>query len=145
MTKTHFLMITKKLKGIVLTVTIIDSTHFSNAILSYSVAGATSLFTNINDMSKWIMNFYSHKVGDQKDIDQLTQKGVLNSGKTINYALGISNDTWRGWRQYSHGGGDAGYRTHLSVFPDLKMGFIVFGNVGDFNAAERLFKVADLL
>jgi CubicO group peptidase (beta-lactamase class C family) len=31
-----------------------DSAHFTNAVLSYSVAGATSLFTNINDMSKWI-------------------------------------------------------------------------------------------
>jgi hypothetical protein len=122
----------------------IDNTHFSNSILSYSVAGATSLFTNINDMSKWIMNFYDPKVGDLKDIDQLTQKGVLTSGKTINYALGIANDTWHGWRQYSHGGSDAGYRTHLSVFPDLKMGFIVFSNVGDFNAAERLYKLADL-
>ena len=50
----------------------IDSTHFTNSILSYSNAGATSLFTNINDMSKWVMNFYDQKVGDQKDIDMLT-------------------------------------------------------------------------
>src|SRR4030095_9327431 len=58
-----------------------DSNHFANSILSYSNVGATSLFTNINDMSKWIMNFYDHKVGDQKDIDQLTEKGKLKSGK----------------------------------------------------------------
>ena len=67
----------------------IDSVHFANSILSYSNVGATSLFTNVNDMSKWIMNFYTHKVGDQKDIDQLTQKGKLNSGKelTMHWAL----------------------------------------------------------
>jgi CubicO group peptidase (beta-lactamase class C family) len=122
----------------------IDSNHFSNAILSYSVAGPTSLITNINDMSKWIINFYDHKVGDQKDIDQLTQKGVLNSGKALTYALGIVNDTWHGWRQYSHAGSDAGYRTQLSVFPDLKMGFIVFSNVDDLNAGSRLYEVAGL-
>src|SRR5678809_1133524 len=34
-----------------------DSIHFAKIILSYSNAGATSLFTNLNDMSKWIMNF----------------------------------------------------------------------------------------
>ena len=45
-----------------------DDTHFQNSILSYSVAGATSLFTNVDDMSKWVMNFYNHKVGDQQDI-----------------------------------------------------------------------------
>jgi len=122
----------------------IDSTHFSNAILSYSVAGATSLFTNINDMSKWIMNFYDHKVGDQKDIDALTQKGRLNNGKEINYALGISVDTYKGWKQFSHSGGDAGYRTYIAVFPDLKMGVTVFSNVGDGSPWEKTYSIANL-
>jgi len=121
-----------------------DSTHFSNAVLSYSVAGATSLFTNINDMSKWVMNFYDHKVGDQKDIDTLTQKGKLNSGKELSYALGIESDTYKGWRQYSHSGGDAGYRTHVAVFPDFKMGFIVFSNLGDINPGDKVYAIADL-
>ncbi|HUQ67777.1 MAG TPA: serine hydrolase domain-containing protein [Flavitalea sp.] len=121
-----------------------DSSHFANAVLSYSVAGATSLFTNINDMSKWIMNFFEHKVGDQKDIDMLTQRGKLNNGKELSYALGIANDAWKGWRQYSHSGGDAGYRTHVTVFPDLKMGFIVFSNLGDFNPGEKVYQMADI-
>jgi CubicO group peptidase (beta-lactamase class C family) len=121
-----------------------DSNHFSNSILSYSNVGATSLFTNINDMSKWIMNFYDHKVGNEKDIDQLTEKGKLNSGKELNYALGIVSDTYKGWRQFSHGGADAGYRTYITVFPDLKMGFIVFSNVGDFDAGGKAYKIADL-
>jgi CubicO group peptidase (beta-lactamase class C family) len=120
-----------------------DSAHFTNAVLSYSVAGATSLFTNINDMSKWIMNFYDHKVGDQKDIDMLTQKGKLNNGKELSYALGIVNDTRKGWRQYSHGGSDAGYRTYVAVFPALKMGFIVFSNLGEFNPGEKVYEMAD--
>ncbi len=121
-----------------------DSVHFANSILSYSNAGATSLFTNLNDMSKWIMNFYTHKVGDQKDIDQLTQKGKLNSGKELNYALGITSDTYKGWKQFSHGGADAGYRTYLTVFPDLKMGFAVFSNLGDVNTGRKVYQVADL-
>ena len=121
-----------------------DSVHFANSILSYSNAGATSLFTNLDDMSKWIMNFYTHKVGDQKDIDQLTQKGKLNSGKELNYALGIVSDTYNGWRQFSHGGADAGYRTSLTVFPDLKMGFALFSNLGDVNAGGKLYEVAGL-
>jgi len=121
-----------------------DSIHFANSILSYSVAGATSLFTNLDDMSKWIMNFYSHKVGDQKDIEQLTQKGRLNNGKELNYALGIASDTYNGWRQFTHGGADAGYRTYLAVFPDLRMGFAVFSNLGDVNTGGRVYEVANL-
>lgn len=121
-----------------------DSAHFANAILSYSVAGATSLFTNINDMSKWVMNFYDHNVGDQEDINILTQKGKLNNGKELSYASGIVNDTWKGWRQYSHGGADAGYRTYVAIFPDLKLGFIVFSNLGDFNPGGKAYEMADL-
>ncbi len=121
-----------------------DSSHFFNAVLSYSVSGATSLFTNINDMSKWVMNFDDHKVGDQQDIERLTQKGKLNNGKELTYAQGIVNDTWKGWRQYSHAGADAGYRTYVAIFPDLKMGFMVFGNLGDFNPGKKVYEMADL-
>lgn len=122
----------------------IDSAHFDNSVLSYSNAGATSLFTNIPDLSKWVINFYDHKAGTQKEIDQLTQKGKLNSGKELTYALGIVVDKYKGWRQYSHSGGDAGYRTHLAVFPDLKMGFMVFSNLGDANPGASVYAIADL-
>src|SRR5688572_33372441 len=120
-----------------------DNTHFANSILSYSNAGATSLFTNVNDMAKWIMNFYIPKVGTQKDIEQLTQKGKLNNNKELSYALGIAVNTYKGWKQYSHSGGDAGYRTYITVFPDLKMGFIVFSNLGDFNSVAKTYELAD--
>jgi CubicO group peptidase (beta-lactamase class C family) len=122
----------------------IDSAHYSNAILNYSNAGATSLFTNVTDMSKWIMNFYNHKLGDQKDIDQLTEKGKLNNGTEIDYALGIVSSKYKGWRQFVHGGADAGYRTFVTIFPDLKMGFIVFSNLGDFDTGGKAYQMADL-
>jgi CubicO group peptidase (beta-lactamase class C family) len=121
-----------------------DSTHFANSILSYSNSGATSLFTNVNDMSKWIINMYKPTVGNQSDINLLTKKSRLNNGKELTYANGIVSDTWKGWRQYSHGGSDAGYRTYINVFPDLKMGFIVFGNVGDFNSGGKAYQMADM-
>ncbi|MGZ3928381.1 MAG: serine hydrolase domain-containing protein [Mucilaginibacter sp.] len=116
--------------------------HFANAVLSYSVAGATSLFTNVDDMSKWVINFYDHKAGDQKDIEQLTKKGILNNGKVQDYALGIASDKFNGQIRYSHNGADAGYRTSVSVFPDLKMGFIVFSNLGDANPSEKADQIA---
>ncbi|HEY1164794.1 MAG TPA: serine hydrolase domain-containing protein [Chitinophaga sp.] len=121
-----------------------DSANYSNIVLIYSNVGDTSLFTNINDLSKWIMNFYMHKVGDEQDIDTLTKKGLLNSGKEIDYALGISNMSYKGWRGFSHSGADAGYRTVMMVFPDLKMGFVVFANRGDFNPGQRATDMAAL-
>ncbi len=121
-----------------------DSSHFSNSVLSYSNAGATSLFTNIPDMSKWIMNFYRPKVGTQKNIEQLTKVAGLNNGKELSYAQGIVSDTYKGWRQFSHGGSDAGYRTYISVLPDLKMGFLVFSNLADLGPSSKVYAMADL-
>jgi CubicO group peptidase (beta-lactamase class C family) len=121
-----------------------DSTSFSNSILSYSNAGATSLFTNINDISRWIMNFYHPAIRDQKDIALLADKGKLNNGKETSYGLGISVEPYKGWRQYSHSGGDAGYRTYLTVFPDLKMGFAVFSNLGHLNTMAKVYDIVSL-
>jgi CubicO group peptidase (beta-lactamase class C family) len=122
----------------------IDKDQFANCVLSYSNTGATSLFTTINDMSKWIMNFYHHRVGDQQDIDQLTEKGRLISGKEIKYSLGIFADQYKGYRQFSHGGSDAGYRTFMTVFPDIKMGFVLFSNLGDFDVSAKAYEIVDL-
>jgi CubicO group peptidase (beta-lactamase class C family) len=121
-----------------------EKNHFANSILSYSVAGATSLFTNIDDMSKWVMNFYDHKVGDQQDIMQLTKKGILNNGKVQDYALGIAVDKYNGWTRYSHNGADAGYRTAITVFPDLRMGFLVFSNLGNSDPWNKADQLANL-
>lgn len=122
-----------------------DSAHFSNDILSYSNAGATSLFTNIDDMAKWLRNFYLHRLGDQADIDTLTTKGRLKNGKEQDYALGISNGTHnQRWKEFSHGGADAGYRTYVAVYPDQKLGIAVFGNIGNFNAGGVAADIVDL-
>jgi CubicO group peptidase (beta-lactamase class C family) len=121
-----------------------DSVHFANSILSYSNMGATSLFTNVNDMAKWIANFYMPKVGDQQDLEQLTQNGRLNNGKELPYALGIMVGKYKGWKEYFHGGADAGYRTFIVIFPNIKMGFIVFSNVDDFPTAAKAYEMADL-
>lgn len=117
---------------------------FANSVLSYSNSGATSLFTNINDMSKWVMNFYRTRAGEATDIRELTRRGKLNNGQDIDYALGIISGNYKGWRQFSHSGVDAGYRTFLTVFPDLQMGFLVFSNLADFNPSEKAYAMADL-
>lgn len=117
---------------------------FNNSVLSYSVAGATSLFTNISDLAKWAINFYTPVAGTAADIQQLVQNGKLNDGTEIDYALGIVNNKYKSYRQYSHSGGDAGFRTYFTVFPELKMGFMVFSNLGEVNTYEKTYQMVDL-
>ncbi len=121
-----------------------DSAHYTNSILSYSVAGATSLFSNVEDLAKWEMNFYQYKVGSRQNIETLTTKGRLNDGTVNDYAMGISNEVYKGNKRYLHDGADAGYRTTVSIFPDLKMGFIVLSNLGDINVTGKANELADL-
>jgi CubicO group peptidase (beta-lactamase class C family) len=115
-----------------------------NSFQNVYTVGDGGLFSNINDMAKWVINLYSPLAGDQKDIEQLTWKGKLNNGKEITYASGIGNSIYNGRIKYSHSGGLAGYRTYVSAFPELKMGFIVFSNDGDFNSSAKANEMADI-
>jgi hypothetical protein len=58
--------------------------------------------------------------------------------------MGISNDLYKGNKRYSHDGADAGYRTSLSIFPDLKIGVIVLSNLGDIGVSGKANELADL-
>jgi CubicO group peptidase (beta-lactamase class C family) len=118
--------------------------HYANAILNYSTVGPAGLFTNVDDMSKWIMNFYANKLGSQKDIEELTEPVVVNGVKRRNYAKGIVADSLYGQKRYQHGGVDIGYQTFISVFPELKMGFIVFSNLGNTDAQRKNEQLAAL-
>ncbi|WP_184550224.1 serine hydrolase domain-containing protein [Mucilaginibacter sp. FT3.2] len=99
-----------------------DDARFSNSILSYSTVGATSLLSNIADLAKWVANFYDTKAGNQQSISQLTQKAKLNDGTELGYACGVLSEYYKGWKQLSHNGADAGFRTSVTIFPELKTG-----------------------
>lgn len=122
----------------------LDSNHFANNFQNVYTLGDGGLFTNIEDMANWVNNFYNPKAGDLSDIVQLTERGKLNNGNLLTYALGIGVNNYRGWKTFSHGGGLAGYRTFIKVFPDLKMGFLVFSNLGDFNSVANTNALADI-
>jgi CubicO group peptidase (beta-lactamase class C family) len=122
----------------------LGNNNYINSILNYANVGATSLCSNVIDMSKWIMNFYDPRAGNQRDIDLLTRRSKLNDSTELNYGMGIELMPYKGWRQYSHSGADAGYRANISVFPDLKMGFIVLSNVADSDPTGKTLAIADM-
>lgn len=117
---------------------------FENRYQNVYTLGDGGLFTNVINFSHWVMNFYMPRAGDLKDIEQLTEKGKLNNGKEISYALGIAVDSNRGWKRYIHNGSLAGYRTVVTIFPDLKTGFIIFGNAGDSEVYGKIDELAGM-
>jgi len=113
------------------------------AVLSYANAGATSLFTTAEDLAHWLRNFRTAEVGGPAVIEQMQERGVLVSGDTLGYALGIGIGTYRGLRRIQHGGADAGYRTMLTYYPEIDAGVVVLSNYGSFNTGQMANNVAD--
>lgn len=116
---------------------------FKKSVLSYANAGATSLFTTVEDLSLWADNFDKMKVGNPKIMEMMERCFILNKGDTTSYAFGQSIGKYKGLKTISHGGGDAGYRTYLLRFPDQHFAVSVFSNLASFNPASIAFEAAD--
>ena len=121
-----------------------DSTGFKKSILSYSNAGATSLFTTAEDLCLWSRNFENPVVGDKEIINRMNLRGVLNKGDTITYAMGQDIGKYKGLKIISHGGADAGYRSFLVRFPDQRFSVNVLSNLATFDPGGMSFQIADI-
>ena len=117
---------------------------FKKRRLNYANVGATSLFTTAEDLAKWMQNFEDGRVGGREVIEQIQEQGVLNIGKTISYAFGLVIGEHKGLRTVSHSGGDAGYRSHVVLFPEQRFAVVVLSNLGSFNTSRMARQVADI-
>ena len=118
---------------------------FEHAVLSYSIVGATSLFTTVLDEAKWLQNFETGTVGGKDLVEKMHEVGVLNNGKKLSYAFGLSIGKYKGWKQIGHGGADAGFRTYACRFPEQDLGIVVFSNHGWTNPTGLTNEVANVL
>ena len=117
---------------------------YKKSVLNYANVGATSLFTTVEDLSLWAMNFSSLKVGDAEIINKMNSLAVLNNGKTFGGGLGQFVSKYKGLNEIQHGGADAGYRSYLGRFPDQNFAVIVFSNDASFRAGNMAHKLADI-
>lgn len=121
-----------------------DSTELKKSVLNYANVGATSLFTTVEDLSLWAMNFSKIKVGDSAILETMNTPAILNNGETFGGALGQFVGKYKGLNEIQHGGADAGFRSYLTRFPDENFSVIVFSNSGELNAGDLAHKVVDV-
>ncbi len=117
---------------------------FKKKILSFANVGATSLFTTARDLSGWMLNFETSTVGGSGAMELMHRQCVLNNGKTIDYAGGLTIGQYKGLRTVGHGGSDAGYRSYCGRFPDQRLGVAVLGNLSSLRCQELAQKVAEV-
>ncbi|HMJ70190.1 MAG TPA: serine hydrolase domain-containing protein [Cyclobacteriaceae bacterium] len=120
------------------------SNGYQKSVLSYANAGATSLFTTVEDLSLWAQNFEKMTVGNQNIMNTMEHKFVLNNGDSIDYAFGQAVNKYKGLKAVSHGGADAGYRSFFIRFPEQHFSIAVFSNNASFPVGGLAFELADL-
>src|SRR5438552_12559988 len=79
--------------------------------------GPTNLLTTVEDFALWDQNFYDKRVGGERMIDQMLERGRLDGGEQINYAFGLLHREYRGLRLVGHAGSDGGYNAAFYRFP----------------------------
>ncbi len=122
----------------------VENGGFKHAVNNTTALGSSSLYSTVEDMAKWILNFDDTQIGDQTVIDQMHQRGVLNNGEQISYALGLSIGEYRGLKTVGHSGSWRGFRSHLMRFPDQKFGVVILCNLNTFNPLRLAEKIADI-
>jgi CubicO group peptidase (beta-lactamase class C family) len=91
-----------------------------------NVYGNGGMLTTVGDWMKWNAMLDSQSLAPL--VNALETRGVLNDGRKIAYALGLTIDTYKGMKDVSHGGATAGYQTFLARYPDNKVSVGVMCN-----------------
>jgi len=117
---------------------------FRNVVSNLTVVGSSSLFSTVEDMSKWIKNFDEGQVGGTAVLDQMFETGVLNNGKKLNYAFGLVMGEYRGIKTAHHSGGWAGFNSHIVLFPKQKFNVAVLSNLSTMKPVPLANQIADI-
>ncbi|XOV92184.1 MAG: serine hydrolase domain-containing protein [Bacteroidota bacterium] len=116
---------------------------YKKSVLSYANVGATSLFTTVEDLCQWALNFETPNVGNETIIKEMGSLATLNNGKTFGGAYGQFIEDYKGLNQIQHAGGDAGYRSYFARFPDQNFSISVLSNLDAANPRKLALNVAD--
>lgn len=111
------------------------SREYLKGIDTLSLTGSHSLFTSVAELSKWMLNLGTGRVGGAELFARMLTPGKLNNGQSSGYGYGLSVGEYAGKRQGSLWGGWAGSGFLLGYFPDQKFGFVVLAN-WDYTPAE---------
>jgi len=122
----------------------LDWTGYKKSVLNYANVGATSLFSTVEDLSLWALNFSEIKIGNAEIVRTMNTPAVLNSGEEFEGALGQFVGKYKGLNEISHGGGDAGFRSYLTRFPDQEFSVMVLSNSANINAGGIAHQIVDI-
>jgi CubicO group peptidase (beta-lactamase class C family) len=109
-----------------------------------NVHGNGGLLTTVGDLLKWNEHFVKPTIGDAAFVAEQERPGRFNDGRAHGYALGLMVGQLDGVREVAHSGSTAGYRAHLSRYPDQRVSVAVLCNGSNAAATNYTDQVARL-
>lgn len=105
--------------------------------------GDGQVHSNIHDLALWDENFYTGKLGGKALVARMYEVGLLNSGKSTDYAAGLNVTASRGVTWVTHGGSWVGYRSNITRVPGEHYSAIVLCNRADADTGELADSVTE--
>jgi len=116
--------------------------EFTKSPSALTALGSSSLFTNVEDLSLWVIHFQKEVVAKNPVYLRMLEEGVLNNGDKTGYGFGLGIGKSGGLATVAHTGGWAGYRTAILNFPEENLSCIILGNTSDFDSYGKALDVA---
>ncbi len=97
----------------------------ANCFAQLDSRGSSSLYSTLDDMTKWLLTLDERKFGGPEVWDIMLTKGTLNNGDTVEYGCGLTLGTYGSHAVIRHGGHWLGYLSDLVYFPDERVGYVL--------------------
>lgn len=106
--------------------------------------GGSGVYTTMDDLKKWIVNFQTKAFGGQDFYDLIHTTMKFQHDKT-NDAFGLVFGDFNGHEIVWYEGGDWGVSSYMMRFPKNNLTLICFSNLGTGNARSYAHKIMDIL
>ncbi len=118
-----------------------EQEHYFNFISE----GDGGVQTNIVDFFKWSENLTNNRLPIKNFRERMLQRGILNNGDSIPYALGLEHAVHMGSNLYAHNGMWGGNRSMFLQFPEEDLSILTLSNNGEQNVWQKAYQVASVL
>ena len=110
-----------------------DGTGWRTSAPNFDVLGSTNLETTVGDLLRLAENLAHPVVGDASIARRMLTAGVLATGDTTSYGLGLALVRDRGQRLAEHEGRDPGFRAYLGQWLDAGVAVALLCNTTAIN------------
>lgn len=118
---------------------------FALSMTTLPMTGDGGVFTSVTEWAQWNRNFDHPQVGGESFAGELQRQAVLNSGDTLDYAIGLRHGTHGGLPTVSHGGAFVGFRADHIRYPTEDVAVTAFCNLAQTNPSALVREVGEAL